>query len=165
MYGFRTTAAAVQDVLREYTGQRPYYLPVWGDYPDELPALATPGSKEGHGALAGAKANDPRVNRCAARVFLQIGRYRPVAEAEAVDCPALVVRAAHDQLASKSAIGAAVSSLPDARVVTVDADHFGAFSGDLFEEVVEREGAFLERHLLGDGERASEPTDRRDTFS
>ena len=147
VYGLKTTIAGLRDLGRKYTGREPYYLPVWGDYPNDLPALPTPGSKEGHSAVAGEDANNPMVNRCAARVFLQIGRYRPVREARKVDCPSLIIEATDDQLAPKSAIDATIARLPDVRSIIIETDHFGAF-GDLFEEVVEQEGTFLERHLM-----------------
>lgn len=147
-YGLRTTAAGLRDAVRKYTRRDPYYIPIWGDYPDELPALPTPGSKEGHGAVVGEDADTEDLNRCAARAFLTFGLYRPVSYADEVDCPALVVEAMHDQIAPGSAIDATVAELPDVKWVSYETDHFGAFFGDLFEEVVEREGAFLERHLL-----------------
>jgi fermentation-respiration switch protein FrsA (DUF1100 family) len=65
-----------------------------------------------------------------------------------VGCPALVVEGAGDQIAPKGAIDGTVSKLPDVNWVSYDTDYFGAFFGDLFEEVVDREGAFFERHLL-----------------
>lgn len=154
-YGLRTTVAGLRDLGRKYTGREPYYVPIWGDYPEELPALPTPGSKEGHGAVAGDAADDPRVNRCTPRAFITFRLYRPVANARKVDRPTLVVQGAHDLIAPRSAISATVDRLRDVRWMTVDADHFGAFSGDVFEEVVEAEGEFLERHLLGEGEEAT----------
>ncbi|MDS0295708.1 alpha/beta hydrolase [Halogeometricum luteum] len=153
-YGLRTTAAGLRDLGRKYTGREPYYIPIWGTYPDELPALPTPGSKEGHEAVAGEDATDPSVNRCAARAFVTFGLYRPITNARSLDCPALVVEGTRDQIAPKGAISATVDRLRDVRWVAVDADHFGAFFGETFEEVVEVEGAFLERHLLGEGEAA-----------
>lgn len=148
-YGLRTTAAGFRDAARKYTRRDPYYIPIWGDYPDELPALPTPGSKEGHEAVVGADADNEELNQCAARAFLTFGRYRPITEAANVDCPALVVEATRDQIAPGSAIEATVSRLVDVSWVSYETDHFGAFFGDLFEEVVDREGAFLERHLIG----------------
>ncbi|ADJ15451.1 alpha/beta hydrolase [Halalkalicoccus jeotgali] len=148
-YGLRTTVAGLRDLGRKYTGREPYYIPIWGVYPDELPALAPPGSKEGHEALVGTAASDEEVNRCAARAFLTFGLYRPITSAHRVNCPALVIEGATDTIAPKSAIAATVARLPDMRHITIEADHFGAFD-ESFEEVVEREGTFLERHLLGD---------------
>ncbi|MFC5972312.1 alpha/beta hydrolase [Halomarina salina] len=149
-YGLRTTAAGLRDLGRKYTGREPYYLPIWGDYPEDLPALATPGSKAGHESVVGPEAVDPTVNRCAARAFLTFGLYRPIREARRVDCPALVVKGTEDRIAPASAIDATVARLPDVQSVDVETDHFGSFFGETFEEVVEREAAFLERHLLDD---------------
>ncbi|WP_266083348.1 alpha/beta hydrolase [Haladaptatus caseinilyticus] len=146
-YGLRTTWAGLRDLGRKYTGRDPYYIPIWGDYPDELPALAPPGSKEGHSAVAGEDANNPDVNRCAARAFVTFGFYRPITSARQVDCPALVLQGTDDTIAPKSAIDATVARLRDVRCITIETDHFGAFD-ELFEEVVEQEGDFLEQHLV-----------------
>ncbi|SIQ91574.1 Alpha/beta hydrolase family protein [Haladaptatus litoreus] len=147
-YGLRTTVAGLRDAARKYTRRNPYYIPIWGNYPDELPALPTPGSKEGHEAVVGEDANSEEINRCAARAFLTFGRYRPIEEARNVDCPALIVEGTRDQIAPGTAIDATVSKISDVSWVAYDTDHFGAFFGDLLEEVAEREGAFLERHLF-----------------
>lgn len=147
-YGLRTTLAGLRDFVRKYTRREPYYIPIWGDYPDELPALPTPGSKEGHEAVADGHVSMEEINRCAARAFLTFGLYRPIKAAPKIDCPAMVVEATHDQIAPKSAIDATVAKISDVTWVTYETDHFGMFFGDLFEEVVDREGAFLERHLL-----------------
>ncbi|WP_227354479.1 alpha/beta hydrolase [Haladaptatus salinisoli] len=146
-YGLRTTAAGIRDLARKWTGQEPYYIPIWGNYPEDLPALPTKGSKKGHEAAVGPEADDPLVNRCAARVFLTFGLYRPVSEAGQINCPALLVEGAGDQIAPRSAIKAAAAHLSDLKWVTYDIDHFGAFVGDTADEIVEEEAAFLERHL------------------
>ncbi|MFC7070069.1 alpha/beta hydrolase [Halobaculum lipolyticum] len=149
-YGLRTTAAGVRDLARKWTGREPNYIPIWGTYPDDLPALPTPGSKEGHEAVVGPDADDPSVNRCAARTFLTFGLYRPVSKARRVDCPALLVEGARDQIAPRSAIEAAAERLPEVTWITYDIDHFGAFVGETAGEIVEKEAAFLERHLVED---------------
>ncbi len=156
-YGFRMSSAAVTDLARKYTRRDPYYIPIVGDADaGEVVALPPPGSKEGHLAMLpdewGAEERE-NWNRCAARVILQTGRYRPIKYAATVDCPAFVVEGTEDQLAPKSAIDATVSKLRDVNWVAYNTDHFGAFFGDLFEEVVEREGEFLEHHLLDSASR------------
>ncbi|KYH24098.1 alpha/beta hydrolase family protein [Halalkalicoccus paucihalophilus] len=151
IYGLRVTAAGLRDIGRKYTGREPYYIPIWGDYPDELPALATPGSKEGHESVAGEDANNQEVNRCAARAFVTFGLYRPIKSVHRIECPTLIIEAADDTIAPKNAIDATVSRLSDVRYITIETDHFGAFS-ELFDEVSEQEVEFLERHLLDNGQ-------------
>jgi uncharacterized protein len=150
-FGLRTTVAGLRDLSRKYTGREPYYLPIWGDYPDELPALATPGSKEGHESVAGEDTNNEDVNRCAARAFVTFGLYRPIKSARKVDCPALVIEGAEDTIAPKNAIDATVARLEDVRYLTIETDHFGAFN-EFFDDVSEQEVEFLERHLLDEGQ-------------
>ncbi|WP_114579487.1 alpha/beta hydrolase [Saliphagus sp. LR7] len=158
VYGLRTTMAGLRDLAHKYTRRAPYYIPIWGDYPDELPALPTPGSEEGHEAVAGEDAHDEDVNRCAARAFLTFGLYRPIKKANDVECPTMIVEGANDQIAPGSAIEKTASRLNDVTWIAYDTDHFGAFFGELFEEVVERESTFFERHLLkAESSEASRP--------
>ncbi len=146
-YARTTTMAGLKDLARKYTGRNPYYLPIVGE-PDELAALNTPGAKDGFASMVPDEMNEEEWNRCAARVFLQIGLYRPITEAEDVDCPSLLVQGTEDRLASESAIDATVNGLDDVTRVRYDTTHFGGFSGEMFERVVERESKFLEQHLL-----------------
>jgi pimeloyl-ACP methyl ester carboxylesterase len=146
-YARATTTAGLKDLARKYTNRDPYYLPIVGE-PDELAALNTPGAKEGFTSMVPDEMNGEEWNRCAARVFLQIGRYRPITETEDMDCPALLIQGTEDRLASESAIDSMVSGFDDVTRVRYETTHFGPFTGETFEQVADREGDFLEHHLL-----------------
>ena len=146
-YALDTTTAALKDLARKYTLRDPHYIPIAGE-PDELAALNTPGSKEGYESFVPEDLSETEWNRCCARIFLQVGRYRPVTEAEAVDCPALVIEATDDQLVPGSAVDATVARLDDVTRARYGIDHFGPYTGEAFERIAEREGAFLERQLF-----------------
>jgi pimeloyl-ACP methyl ester carboxylesterase len=146
-YARATTTVGLKDLVRKYTDRDPLYLPIVGE-PGELAALNTPGAKDGFTSMVPDGMDEAEWNRCAARVFLQIGRYRPITEIGDVDCPALLVQGTDDRLASESAINSIVNGLDDVTRVRYETTHFGPFTGETFETVAEREGAFLEQHLL-----------------
>jgi fermentation-respiration switch protein FrsA (DUF1100 family) len=140
------TKAAIDDFARKYTLREPRYIPVVGQ-PDELAALNTPGSESGYREIVPDDMDEDEWNRCAARILLTVGTYRPIEHADRVDCPALVVEAAQDQLVPASAVDATVRKLDDVERLRIDGDHFDPYTGGTFERIVEREAAFLERHL------------------
>jgi dienelactone hydrolase len=145
--GVEATKAALKDFARKYTFREPHYVPVVGQ-PDELAALNTPGSEAGYRALVPDDLQEEDWNRCPARILLTVGSYRPIESADRVDCPCLLVEASEDQLVPGSAVDATVRRLDDVERLRLDGDHFDPYI-DLFERTVERETAFLERHLRG----------------
>lgn len=145
-FGVDATKAALADFARKYTFREPHYVPVVGQ-PGELAALSTPGSEAGYREMVPDDLDEDEWNRCAARILLTVATYRPVEEAGRVECPALLVEAREDQLVPGSAVDATVAALDDVERVRLDGDHFDPYV-DAFDRTVEREGAFLERHLL-----------------
>jgi dienelactone hydrolase len=141
------TRAALDDMLRKYTLREPRYIPVVGQ-PDELAALNTPGSEAGYREMVPDGIDEETWNRCAARILLTVGTYRPIEDADRVDCPAFVLEAREDQLVPGSAVDATVRELADVERVRIDGDHFAPYTGEPFERAVAREAAFLERHLV-----------------
>lgn len=146
--GFALTAtrAALADRLGGLFRREPRYVPVVGQ-PEELAALNTPGSEAGYRALVPDDLPESEWNRVPARFLLPLARYRPVAEAGEVDCPAFVAVARDDQLVPESAASATVERLADVERVRVAGDHFDVYHGETFEYLVDRQGSFLERHL------------------
>ncbi|MEF8773916.1 MAG: alpha/beta fold hydrolase [Halobacteriales archaeon] len=135
----------LRDIARAATFRSPHYVPVAAD-PDEFAVLNRPGALAGLRDLVPDDEEFP--NRCAARILLTVGRYRPIADADAVDAPTLVVEAERDRIVSRSSVSRLVERLDDVERVRYDAGHFDLFSGEAFERVADREAAFLERHLL-----------------
>lgn len=152
-FGLDATRAALEDLARKYTLRSPRYVPVVGQ-PDELAALNTPGSEAGYRGMVPDGLDEAEWNRCPARVLLTFGSYRPIDSADRVDCPSLLVEAREDQLVPGGAVDATVRALDDVERVRLDGDHFEPYV-ERFDEVVEREAAFLDRHLR----------DRRDGLS
>ena len=147
-WGLRVGVAALRDGLRAVVGREPYSIPVAGD-PGQVAVLTTPESMPGYRSLVPDDAG--WANRCPARVVLVTLPYRPVASAGSIDCPVLVVQADRDSIISAASVEALVRRLRDVEHVRVPGGHFDVYSGETFDRVVEREGAFLETHLLERG--------------
>jgi alpha-beta hydrolase superfamily lysophospholipase len=133
-----------RDWLRGLARRSPHYVPVAGE-PDEFAALNRPGTLDGYRSMVPDDGAFP--NRCAARILLKTGFYRPLAAAGDVDCPTLLVEAERDRIVPGSAVDAAVERLDDVERVRYDCGHFDPYVGEWFERVVEREATFLARHL------------------
>lgn len=149
--GARWAAWAVLSALRDLTRKLPFrsplYVPIAGE-PDERAIVAAEGVLEGYASLVPDDGDLP--NECAARFVLASMRYRPVSDAGNVECPVLVIQAEEDSVVPAGPIERLVADLDDVERVRRPGDHFGVFHGAGFEWAAEREGDFLERHLLGD---------------
>jgi len=143
-YGIRSVAAGLRDQTRRLTGRSPYYVPITAD-PEEFGVLNTPGAKEGFEAIV--PEDREMDNRCAARILVTVGQYRPLKQASDVDAPALVVKAEEDLVVPTKPIEKLIEKL-DADAHRVECGHFDPYLGETFEEVVEEEAGFLEENLL-----------------
>lgn len=143
-YGVRSVVAGLRDQTRRLTGRKPYYVPITTE-PDEFGVLNTPGAKEGFGSIV--PEGREMDNRCAARILVTVGQYRPLKKASKVDCPALVVKAEEDLVVPTEPIEEYIDRL-DAETLRIECGHFDPYLGEDFERVVEKEGDFLENHLL-----------------
>ncbi len=143
-YGVRSVVAGLRDQTRRLTGREPYYVPITNE-PDEFGVLNTPGAKEGFESIV--PEGEEMDNRCAARILVTVGMYRPLKEASDVDCPALVVKAEEDLVVPGKPVEKLIDAL-DADALRLDCGHFDPYMGETFETVVERETSFLDEHLL-----------------
>jgi dienelactone hydrolase len=136
--------AGVRDLARSATHQSPHYVPMAGR-PGTFALLNTPD------ALASVERlvpdDEPWKNRCAGRAGLLAMAYRPLTRAVDVAAPVLVVEASEDDIVPPASVEALVRRLDDVERVRYPVGHFDVYFGDLFEQVVDREGEFLERHL------------------
>lgn len=136
--------AGARDAVRALLRRDPYHVPLAAE-PGEFGVLATPGAREGYESIV--PEEEDWANECAARLLFAAPRYRPVSEAGDVDCPALVVQAAEDRVVPAGTVDALVAGLDDVERVRYPVGHFDVYRGEGFERVVEREAAFLARHL------------------
>lgn len=142
-YGVRSVVAGLRDQVRRLTGHEPYYVPITAE-PGEFGVLNTPGAKEGFEAIV---PEDRQMdNRCAARILVTVGMYRPVSVASEVDCPVFVVKAEEDLIVPPNTVEKYIDKL-EAEAIRLECGHFDPYLGETFEEVLEAEADFLEENL------------------
>lgn len=120
--------------------------------PGEVAALCSPGAVGGMLAIAGPSWE----NAIAARIFLAIGRYRPIRSARRVKCPVLMQIADHDQSAPAPAATGAAHRM-HATVHHYPCDHFDVYPGAAHHDrVVRDQVAFLRRLMYTSAKASSE---------
>jgi dienelactone hydrolase len=145
-YMLRATPHGLLDLARGLLGLSPHYVKLVAR-PEEFGVLNTPESWPGLMAIVPEGADWE--NKCCARILLSFPLYRPIASAARVRCPALVMLAEHDSLIAPSAVRRAAARMAHSEVVQYPLGHFDIYQGEAFDRAVERQSAFLRRHLLG----------------
>lgn len=138
--------ASLRDLCRMITQREAYHIPVAGD-PGTVAILNTPESKSGY--LSMIPEGSTWRNETPARSLLSPLLFLPpVISAKKVHCPALIIMAEQDSLVSPGALEKASSRMEKATLVRLPIGHFEVYTGEIFENVVEIESDFLERHLV-----------------
>lgn len=158
-YVIQAVAAGIRDLARLLTFREPYYVPI-ASRPETFGALNTPDSYSGYLALV--PEGYPHLNACPARALIQTVLYRPAAHAGRVKCPALVVMAEKDSLIPPASVEKMAALLPSGELLRMPIGHFEVYSGEPFKEAVEREAAFLAKHLRAHPARELFPVGGRD---
>jgi len=147
----RLAAAGLRDTWRGRRGRPPFEIPIVGP-PGSLAALTTPDSMPGYLALL-----PPGTlwrNAVAARVVLQLPRYRPAAKAAQIRSPLLVCVADQDALAPPGPAIEVAARASRGTVKHYACQHFEIYLGALFERTVADQTAFLTEHLAAKPEPA-----------
>jgi len=132
-----------RDMARSWLRLSPHTIPIAGKKGD-IACLTTPGAYEGFGKLA----PDNFINEVCARIVLRADKYRPVAEAQHVQCPVLLQICDHDEITPQSAAEQTVEQLGsyvDVRHYPIG--HFDIYEGKNFEISLSDQLAFFRRHL------------------
>lgn len=140
----KITWLALRDLAAAARGAKPVMVPLAG--PEKSAALLTaPDAMAGYHAMVpqGLDFND----QVAARVGLNILRYRPGREAARVCCPILFCICEKDSVAPARASLKYARRAPRGEIATYPVGHFDIYQGSGFEQVVARELEFLQRHL------------------
>jgi cephalosporin-C deacetylase-like acetyl esterase len=140
----RLVSAGLRDLWHETCKLPPHYVQAIGK-PGALAAITAPGSFEGYQAML--PADYDVSNRVAARVLLKLTTYRPIKAASRVSAPLLVCICDQDQVTSPQAAQKTAQAAPQSEVRHYSGDHFDIYVGELFEETVKDQIAFLTQHL------------------
>jgi dienelactone hydrolase len=140
----QATVASLTDVARMVTGRDPYYVPVVSD-PDTFGLMNSPECKPGYMAIV--PEDSEWRNECPARAVLELLVYRPVLNARAVKCPALVMMGEKDSLIYPKSVEKTASRMREVTLIHLPIGHFDIYVGDWFEKVVKTQADFLALHL------------------
>jgi len=135
----------LKDVFSMATGGAPHLVPAVAE-PGTFACMNTPDAMKGYYTLV--PPDSDMKNEVPARILLMISAYRPIMYARRIKCPVLIVYAKNDSLIPAKSVEKMGSMVPDAEVIGLDAGHFEVYTGELFNQVVERQAEFLARHLM-----------------
>jgi fermentation-respiration switch protein FrsA (DUF1100 family) len=142
----RLTVAGIRDVLTQLLRRPPYRIPTVAA-PGRLGAMTSPDALPGYRGLFEHPDADFR-NEVTARALLRLALYRPTARASRISCPWLVIVVDDDVVTPPRPSLRAAAKAPRAEVRSYPGRHFDVYVGELFEQTVADQAAFLHRHLL-----------------
>ncbi|MGN6252747.1 MAG: alpha/beta hydrolase [Marmoricola sp.] len=137
------TGAGVRDAVGALLRRPPAMVPIVGP-PGSDAVISAPGAEAGYRHIMGPTFR----NEMCGRGVLRIALNRPVRAAARVRCPVLLVIAESDNIAPAASVCEVARRLGDrAEVLTFDCGHFDIYVGEIFEQSVARQVAFLQRVL------------------
>ncbi|MFB8206356.1 alpha/beta hydrolase [Streptomyces sp. NPDC056010] len=142
----RLFGRGVADALGGLVGRPPLLVPTAGAR-GAVASLTTPDAMEGDQALDPDRRHANWEQTVAARIALQIGRYRPGRHASRIRCPLLVVVCDQDRSTLPGPAVRAARNAPASKVVHLTGRHYAPFL-ESHEQAVAAEISFLKNHLL-----------------
>lgn len=141
---FKVTAMALVDILRGLIGMTPLMVATSGP-PHSAALMTAPDAHGGYLALVPGKSSFR--NHVAARLAVNILRYRPGRRAAKVSCPILFCICETDSVAPAAPTRRYAKKAPCGEVRLYRAGHFDIYVGEAFERVVADQLDFLKRHV------------------
>ncbi|WP_254767891.1 alpha/beta hydrolase [Salinilacihabitans rarus] len=145
-YAREAVAGALRDLPRALLGRDPHYVPIV-DEGEGFGVLNAPDARAAIEALV--PAGEEFRNEVPGRVAATVPFYRPVSEAGDVDCPTFVAEAARDRIVPPWTVRRLVARLDDVERLRLPGGHFDVYTPPAFDRLVDRQAAFLSRHLRG----------------
>lgn len=144
-YSIQGTYHGTRDIINMALFRPPHLVPVIGD-PGKFACMNTPEAKPGYEAIIsdGSKWR----NEVPARAGITMAFYWPDLYASKINCPVLMIGGETDTVVPYKAAARAAGKIKSARLVSLPVGHFEAYTGDMFEKVVEIEGEFLREILI-----------------
>ena len=136
---------AIRDQLQEWLGLPPFFVQVSGK-PGELALFPSQNFATDYQHLVPEGVSWQ--NRISARVLLHLPLYRPITYASRVRCPLLMCVGNYDTSDSPQAALKTAHAAPCGEVRCYDCDHYDFYAGEIFEQTVTDQCAFLVQHLF-----------------
>ena len=140
----RMTFDALRDIAGAALGRAPVLVASVGR-PGSYAVMTAPEADPGFHAIVGERSRWQ--NAVAARVLLQIGRWRPVRDAQRVSCPLLVCVCDGDETTPPAPAAQMAQNAPRGELVRYPIGHFDIYRGEAFERAVTDQVEFLQRVL------------------
>lgn len=138
------TPAAILDTVRGLLGRSPKYIPAVGP-PGTVGMMTTADSEPGFRRIIPPESTWE--NRVSARTLMRVPLYRPGRRAKDIRAPLFMAVASGDSLTPADTAAKWGATAPDHELLRLDCGHFDPYVGELFEQLVEAETAFLARTL------------------
>jgi fermentation-respiration switch protein FrsA (DUF1100 family) len=134
----------MKDLFNKITGKAPHMVPAVAE-PGTFAMMNTPDAMQGYYTLV--PPDSDMKNEVPARIGLMVPSYRPIMYARRITCPVLIMYAKNDSLIPAGAVEKAGARIPNAEVIGLPVGHFEVYTGELFKQVVEKQGEFLTKYL------------------
>ena len=145
--GARLTLLGLRDQIASWRGRPPVMIRPTGP-PGSLAILTSPDAEPGFAAIV--PEDSKWRDEVAARIMLQVGRYRPIRSAAKVRCPLLMCVCDEDQVTPPEPAVKTALAAPKGELRRYPIGHFEIYGGQRgFEQAVSDQTEFLRRHLLG----------------
>ncbi|MBP1823273.1 alpha/beta hydrolase [Mycobacterium sp. OAE908] len=142
--GLKVFARGVADALAGVVGKGPILLPIVGT-PGSTAVMTAPDAQPAMLRMVPPGASWR--NEVAARVALQVVRYRPGRNAKNVPCPLLLCVCSGDSVAPAAITSREGRKAPQGEIQLYPEGHFDIYDGEPFERVIVDEIDFLHRHV------------------
>ncbi len=154
LHALRVGMRAVADVAACIAGRPPVMLPIVG-VPGSVAMMTAPDAAPAMAAMV--PPNIEWRNEVAARVALQVIRYRPGRNAAKVRCPLLACVCSEDSVAPADATLQYLEKAPQGDIRLYAEGHFDIYDGAAFEQLVSDQIQFLSHHVPLAGNRTPLP--------
>lgn len=142
----RLMGIAIRDQFQGWLGQPPISVKVSGQ-PGDIAVFTSPDFETDRQHLV--PEGVQWKNQISARVLLRLPLYRPITYAPRVQCPLLLCIGDRDKADSPHAAIKTAHAAPQGEVRRYDCDHYDFYEGEIFQQTVADQSAFLAQHLLG----------------
>ena len=134
------------DILKSTFGGKPHYIKIVG-LPSEFAALNTPDAYEGVMKLV--LPGHPFIDLTPARCLMELTFYAPIKKVSKIKCPTMIMGSGTDTLIDIKAVEKTASLISNCEYIRYECGHFDIYLGELFNDSIQKQLNFFNKHLLG----------------